>query len=181
MNKRTIKRKLGSVRKRIAEVVIGLEEPIELLIISMLSGGHVLVEGPPGLGKTTLATTVAKSLGGSFSRIQMTPDLLPSDIIGINVFNPYDTTWVLRRGPIFANVVLIDELNRASPKVQSAFLQAMQENGFEGVWGRQWWCPIHSDWAGFPAENCQGQNGIKRQLKIVGAVFDAYRVRIFSC
>ena len=127
MNKRTIKRKLGSVRKRIAEVVIGLEEPIELLIISMLSGGHVLVEGPPGLGKTTLANTVAKSLGGSFSRIQMTPDLLPSDIIGINVFNPYDTTWVLRRGPIFANVVLIDELNRASPKVQSAFLQAMQE------------------------------------------------------
>lgn len=127
MNKRTIKRKLDAVRKRIAEVVIDLEDPVELLLISMLSGGHMLIEGPPGLGKTILANAFAKALGGSFSRIQMTPDLLPSDILGVNVFNPYDATWVLRRGPIFANVVLIDELNRASPKIQSAFLQAMQE------------------------------------------------------
>ena len=88
---------------------------------------HVLLYGPPGLGKTTLASTFADAVGGVFNRIQMTPDLLPSDILGVNVYNPYDSTWVLRRGPIFGNIILIDEINRASPKVQSAFLQAMQE------------------------------------------------------
>jgi MoxR-like ATPase len=118
---------LTRIKENISRVIVGLEPIIDMMIVSMLSGGHILLEGPPGLGKTTLANTFAQSIGGSFKRVQMTPDLLPSDILGVNVYNPFDYTWVLRRGPIFSNVLLIDELNRASPKVQSAFLQVMQE------------------------------------------------------
>lgn len=118
---------LKKIKENIESIIVGLEKTIDIMIVSLLSGGHILLEGSPGLGKTTLANTFAHSIGGNFSRIQMTPDLLPSDILGVNVYNPFDYTWVLRRGPIFANVVLIDELNRASPKVQSAFLQVMQE------------------------------------------------------
>ena len=119
--------RIGEVRERVSQVIVGLEDVVEVLLVAMMSGGHVLLEGPPGLGKTTLAKTFAQTIGGTFKRIQMTPDLLPADILGVNVYNPFDSTWVLRRGPIFANVVLVDELNRASPKVQSAFLEVMQE------------------------------------------------------
>ena len=123
----SIQEQLKRVRESVAEIVVGLDEVIDVLLIAMISGGHILIEGPPGLGKTTLAKTFAQAIGGTYKRIQMTPDLLPADVLGVNVYNPFDYTWVLRRGPIFANVVLIDELNRASPKVQSAFLQVMQE------------------------------------------------------
>ena len=123
----SVAEKIGRVRERVAQVIVGLEDVIDILLVAMVSGGHVLLEGPPGLGKTTLAKTFAQTIGGTFKRIQMTPDLLPADVLGVNVYNPFDYTWVLRRGPVFANVVLVDELNRASPKVQSAFLEVMQE------------------------------------------------------
>jgi MoxR-like ATPase len=97
--------------------------------------GHVLIEGPAGIGKTTLAKTFAQAIGGDFRRVQMTPDLLPADVLGVNVFNQRSGEWELKHGPIFCNVVLVDELNRASPKVQSAFLEVMQEQqvSIEGV------------------------------------------------
>ena len=119
--------RLAAVKMKVAETIVGLDDAVDMMLVAMISGGHILLEGPPGLGKTTLAKTFAQAIGGSFNRVQMTPDLLPSDVLGVNVYNPFDYTWVLRRGPVFANVVLIDELNRASPKVQSAFLQVMQE------------------------------------------------------
>ncbi len=122
-----IQEKLAQVREEVAEVIVGLDEVMDTLLVALLSEGHVLLEGLPGLGKTTLAKTFATAIGGNFNRIQMTPDLLPADVLGVNVYNQQDGTWNLRKGPVFANVLLADELNRASPKVQSAFLEAMQE------------------------------------------------------
>lgn len=123
-----INSEIDKIKEQVQQVVIGLDKALDMLIIAVLSGGHVLLEGYPGLGKTTLAKTFAESIGGEFKRIQMTPDMLPADILGLNVYNPLDGTWTQRLGPIFGNVVMLDELNRASPKVQSAFLESMQEN-----------------------------------------------------
>ena len=127
METEEIQSKLVEVREKVGEVMVGLDDVVETLLIALLSDGHVLLEGLPGVGKTTMAKTFAQVIGGQFKRIQMTPDLLPSDVLGVNVYNPEDRSWGLRRGPIFGNVILIDELNRASPKVQSAFLEVMQE------------------------------------------------------
>jgi len=122
-----INSEINRIKEQVQKVVIGLDKVLDLLIIAVLSEGHVLLEGHPGLGKTTTAKTFAESIGGEFKRIQMTPDMLPADILGVNVYNPLDGTWAQRLGPIFGNVVVLDELNRASPKVQSAFLESMQE------------------------------------------------------
>jgi MoxR-like ATPase len=122
-----VQSKLKAVRESVSEVVVGMDDVMEMLLVALLSDGHVLLEGKPGVGKTTMAKTFAKAIGGSYQRIQMTPDLLPSDVLGVNVYNQQKQNWTLRRGPIFGNIILIDELNRSSPKVQSAFLEVMQE------------------------------------------------------
>ncbi|MEM1523425.1 MAG: MoxR family ATPase [Thermofilaceae archaeon] len=119
--------KLQRLMRGIKKYFVGYDEVIEVLIIALLSEGHVLIEGQPGLGKTLLAKLFAASIGGSFSRIQMTPDLLPADIIGSTYYDLQSSEWRLRLGPIYANVVFIDELNRATPRTQSALLEAMQE------------------------------------------------------
>jgi MoxR-like ATPase len=115
------------LRENIQRVIVGKDERIELALVAVLCEGHILVEDVPGIGKTTLAKALAASLGCTFRRIQFTPDLLPSDVTGINYFNQKLQEWEFRAGPVFAQVVLADEINRATPRTQSALLEAMQE------------------------------------------------------
>jgi MoxR-like ATPase len=111
----------------LGRVVVGAESSIRALVIALVAHGHVLVQGVPGLGKTLLSKTLARVLGGEFKRIQGTPDLMPSDIIGVHVYDDAKRDFVFRPGPLFADVVLVDEINRAGPKTQSALLEAMEE------------------------------------------------------
>ena len=123
------------LKMEISKAVVGKEDVIELLTIALLSEGHVLIEGIPGVAKTTIAKAFSNAIGLKFSRIQLTPDLLPADIIGIFYYDQKTGEWTIKHGPIFANVILADEVNRAQPKTQSALLEAMQEKQvtIEGV------------------------------------------------
>lgn len=123
----TVKAALSEARAEIAKVIIGQQNVIDHALIAIFTGHHVLVEGVPGVGKTLLVRTLAKVLGGDFSRIQFTPDLMPADITGTSVFNLKENAFVLVKGPVFTSFLLADEINRAPAKTQSALLQAMQE------------------------------------------------------
>ncbi|MEZ6058274.1 MAG: MoxR family ATPase [Planctomycetaceae bacterium] len=127
--------KLKQLKANLALVIRGKPESIDILVIALLAGGSVLMEDVPGVGKTTLAKSLARSLDVEFQRIQFTPDLLPSDILGASVFSPKDGSFTFRKGPIFCSVLLADEINRASPRTQSALLEAMSEGQvtIEGV------------------------------------------------
>jgi len=122
-----IGRLFTEIVEEIHKVVVGHDEEIRMILASLLAGGHVILEGVPGVAKTTIAKALASSINLSFSRIQFTPDLLPADIIGTQVYDQQLGEFKLRKGPVFANIVLADEINRASPKTQSALLEAMQE------------------------------------------------------
>jgi MoxR-like ATPase len=119
--------KLKLVLSEIKKVIVGQDYVLNRLLLGLLSDGHILLEGVPGLAKTMMVRSLAKSVKSDFRRIQFTPDLLPADLIGTKVFDPKKTEFVTKKGPIFANFVLADEINRAPPKVQSALLEAMQE------------------------------------------------------
>lgn len=127
-----VKESVARVIDNIQKVIVGKKEVIELLMVAVLSEGHVLLEDVPGTGKTTLARSLAVSLGCGFHRIQFTPDLLPSDVTGISWFNQKKQEFEFRPGPILTNIVLADEINRATPRTQSAMLEAMQEHQVTG-------------------------------------------------
>ena len=116
-----------SLKEEINKVIIGQEYMIDRILIGLLTGGHILLEGVPGLAKSLTASTVAKVIGVDFKRIQFTPDLLPADILGTEIYNQKTGEFVIKKGPIFSNLILADEINRAPAKVQSALLEAMQE------------------------------------------------------
>ncbi len=111
----------------LGKVMVGKGQPIELIVVGLLCQGHVLIEDVPGVGKTVLARSLARSLGCSFKRLQFTPDMLPSDVTGVSIYNQSKRAFEFRPGPIFAQVVLVDEINRATPKTQAALLEAMEE------------------------------------------------------
>jgi len=115
------------VRTAVGNVIVGQFEMIELLLAALLADGHVLIEGVPGVAKTLTAKTLSRLIDTNFSRIQFTPDLMPSDVIGTNVFNPKDAAFIFKPGPVFSNVVLIDEINRAPAKTQAALFEVMEE------------------------------------------------------
>jgi len=127
-----VKESVAHIIENIQKVIIGKKEVIELLMVAVLTEGHVLLEDVPGTGKTTLARSLAASLGCDFHRIQFTPDLLPSDVTGISWFNQKKQEFEFRPGPILTNIVLADEINRATPRTQSAMLEAMQERQVTG-------------------------------------------------
>lgn len=127
MNKDSIIAKINIVRDNISSVIVGKEHITNLLITSLIAGGHVLLEDVPGTGKTVLAKSLAKSVECEFQRIQFTPDLLPSDVTGLNYYNQKEGEFVFRKGPVFANIVLADEINRATPRTQSSLLECMEE------------------------------------------------------
>lgn len=118
---------LQDLRHEIAKVIVGQEELVEKMLVALIADGHILIEGVPGLAKTLTVKTLAQALSASFQRIQFTPDLLPADITGTLIFNPKEGTFAPRKGPVFANLILADEINRSPAKVQSALLEAMQE------------------------------------------------------
>jgi MoxR-like ATPase len=118
---------VSSIRNEIKKIIVGQDEMVKLIIAALLADGHVLIEGVPGVAKTLTAKLVAKSVNAGFSRIQFTPDLMPSDVLGTPVFNPREASFEFKKGPIFSNIVLVDEINRAPAKTQSALLEIMEE------------------------------------------------------
>ncbi|HSR48306.1 MAG TPA: AAA family ATPase, partial [Anaerolineales bacterium] len=124
----TLISELGNrIGSNIERVIVGKPEAIRLTLLGLLAQGHILIEDVPGTGKTVLAKSLARSIGGSFNRIQFTPDMLPSDVTGVSVFNQRSLQFEFRPGPILAQIVLIDEINRATPKTQASLLEAMEE------------------------------------------------------
>lgn len=127
INMEPIRQSIIEVKQEIAKIIVGQEEMVDLLIAAILAKGHVLIEGFPGLAKTLTAKILAKTIDADFSRIQFTPDLMPSDVLGTSVFNFKDSSFEYKKGPIFSNIILIDEINRAPAKTQAALFEVMEE------------------------------------------------------
>lgn len=128
MAERDLREKVAALIENVQKVFLGKPETVKEVVVALLASGHVLIEDVPGVGKTVLAKTLAKSLDSTFQRIQFTPDLLPSDILGVSILNSANDQFVFKRGPIFANIVLADEINRTTPRTQSSLLEAMNDS-----------------------------------------------------
>lgn len=122
-----VKALVDKLRDNVSKVILGAEDTIDFILTAILAGGHVLIEDQPGTGKTMLAKAFAKSMNVDFKRVQFTPDLLPSDVTGLSIYNQKEHQFVLSRGPVFTNILLADEINRATPRTQSSLLEAMEE------------------------------------------------------
>ncbi|MBT8495496.1 MAG: MoxR family ATPase [Deltaproteobacteria bacterium] len=122
-----LQKRLSDLKAEVGKVLVGQETMLDRILLGFLAGGHVLLEGVPGLAKTLVCSTLSDAISGDFSRIQFTPDMLPGDVTGTQIFNPREATYSVKKGPIFGNLVLADEINRAPAKVQAALLEAMQE------------------------------------------------------
>ncbi|CAB4916779.1 unannotated protein [freshwater metagenome] len=146
----------AAIRTAVATTVRGKAQAIDLSLATLLAGGHLLVEDVPGTGKTLLAKSLAAAIGGQFGRVQCTPDLLPTDLTGTSVFRPDSGEWQFRAGPVFSNVLLVDEINRASPRTQSALLQPMEEHQVT-IDGTTW--PLPSPFICIATQNPFGQVG----------------------
>lgn len=135
MDVKKVKEISANIIANVSKVIIGKSKQVKLILAAMYSRGHVLIEDIPGVGKTMLARSMAKSISGVFRRVQATPDLLPSDILGISIYNPETKKFEFKKGPIISNILLVDEINRATPKTQSALLEAMGETqiSVEGI------------------------------------------------
>ena len=118
---------LTKLKENIESVIVGKGKVIDMVMTSLIAGGHILLEDVPGTGKTVMAKSLARSLDASFSRVQFTPDLLPSDVTGLNYYNQKQGEFVFKSGPVFCNILLADEINRATPRTQSALLECMEE------------------------------------------------------
>ncbi|HUU58354.1 MAG TPA: AAA family ATPase, partial [Phycisphaerae bacterium] len=123
-----LREKLTALRRNVESVLLGKSEAVDRVVVALLAKGHVLLEDVPGVGKTVLTQALARSINCTFHRIQLTPDLLPSDILGVSVYDSRSGEFVFKRGPIFAHMVLVDEINRTTPRTQSALLEAMNES-----------------------------------------------------
>jgi MoxR-like ATPase len=148
-----------AIKEELAKVIVGQDETIELLVVSMLCGGHVLLEGVPGVAKTLTAKLLAQTLDVSFKRIQFTPDLMPSDILGTSVFNPKLLEFEYKKGPIFSNLILIDEVNRSPAKTQSALFELMEEHQVT-IDGQSY--PMHQPFMVLATQNPIEQEGTYR-------------------
>jgi MoxR-like ATPase len=150
---------VDAVRQQIKKVIVGQDQMVKLIITALLADGHVLIEGVPGVAKTLTAKLVAKSLSVHFSRIQFTPDLMPSDVLGTPVFNPKEASFDFKKGPLFSNIVLIDEINRAPAKTQAALFEVMEEKQIT-VDGRTY--PMQSPFMVMATQNPVEQEGTYR-------------------
>ena len=155
----TLSEAVMSIRSEIKKVIVGQDEMVKLIIAALLADGHVLIEGVPGVAKTLTAKLVARSLNTGFSRVQFTPDLMPSDVLGTPVFNPKEATFDFKKGPVFSNIVLVDEINRAPAKTQSALLEIMEERQ-ASVDGRTY--PMASPFMVLATQNPVEQEGTYR-------------------
>src|SRR4051812_22095891 len=147
---------IGRIESNVAKVIRGKSEAVHLAVLALIARGHLLIEDVPGVGKTTLARALARSIGGTFHRIQFTSDLLPSDVLGVSVLDPKSGQFEFHRGPVFANLILADEINRTPPRTQSALMEAMND-GQVSVDGRTW--PLDTPFLVMATQNSEEHYG----------------------